>query len=435
MQHKALEYVDPEIYEALIAEENRQRTGIELIPSENYVSSAVLEALGSVFTNKYSEGFPGRRYYGGNENTDKIETLAIERAKKLFRCDHANVQPLSGSPMNQAVYLALLKPGDTIMGMDLSHGGHLTHGSPVSHMGKLFTWIRYKTNPASAGKIDFDELLKLAREHKPKIILCGYTSYPRDYDYADFKKVADEVGAYTMADIAHIGGLVAAGVMRNPFDYGFDIVTTTTHKTLRGPRGGMILSRGKVGNPLKAPEPGTEREFLPTVLDRSVFPGLQGGPHMNQVAATAVCLKEADTDEFRAYAKQVLLNAKALATALVAQGVKLVTDGTDNHMMVIDCVSSWKLVGKEVEKTLDKVGITTNKSLIPDDPQPPFNPSGLRLGSPAATTRGMKEKDMRQLAIWIVEAVQNKESETNLLNLKSEVEKFCSGFPVPCLES
>ena len=435
MQHKALEYVDPEIYEALIAEENRQRTGIELIPSENYVSSAVLEALGSVFTNKYSEGFPGRRYYGGNENTDKIETLAIERAKKLFRCDHANVQPLSGSPMNQAVYLALLKPGDTIMGMDLSHGGHLTHGSPVSHMGKLFTWIRYKTNPASAGKIDFDELLKLAREHKPKIILCGYTSYPRDYDYADFKKVADEVGAYTMADIAHIGGLVAAGVMRNPYDYGFDIVTTTTHKTLRGPRGGMILSRGKVGNPLKAPEPGTEREFLPTVLDRSVFPGLQGGPHMNQVAATAVCLKEADTDEFRAYAKQVLLNAKALATALVAQGVKLVTDGTDNHMMVIDCVSSWKLVGKEVEKTLDKVGITTNKSLIPDDPQPPFNPSGLRLGSPAATTRGMKEKDMRQLAIWIVEAVQNKESETNLLNLKSEVEKFCSGFPVPCLES
>ena len=290
MTHKDLEQEDPDVNSALLREEARQRLGVELIPSENYVSPAVLEALGSVFTNKYSEGFPGRRYYGGNENTDVIENLAIERAKKLFRCDHANVQPLSGSPMNQAVYLALLKPGDTIMGMDLSHGGHLTHGSPVSHMGRLFNWIRYKTDPANGGKIDFEQLMKLAKEHKPKIILCGYTSYPRDYDYADFKRVADEVGAYTMADIAHIGGLVAGGVMRNPFDYGFDVVTTTTHKTLRGPRGGMILSRGKVGNPLKAPEHGTEREYLPTILDRSVFPGLQGGPHMNQIAATAVCL-------------------------------------------------------------------------------------------------------------------------------------------------
>jgi len=435
VQHKTLEYIDPEIYEALVAEERRQKNGIELIPSENYVSAAVLEALGSVFTNKYSEGFPGRRYYGGNENTDKIETLAIERAKKLFRCDHANVQPLSGSPMNQAVYLALLRPGDTIMGMDLSHGGHLTHGSPVSHMGKLYNWIRYKTQPDKQGKIDFNELLKLAREHKPKIILCGYTSYPRDYDYADFKRVADEVGAITMADIAHIGGLVAGGVMRNPFDYGFDIVTTTTHKTLRGPRGGMILSRGKVGNPLKAPESGTEREYLPTVLDRSVFPGLQGGPHMNQIAATAVCLKEADTPEFKTYATQVLKNSKALATALRSKGVKLVTDGTDNHMMVIDCMTTWKLVGKEVEKTLDKVGITTNKSLIPDDPQPPFNPSGLRLGSPAATTRGMKEADMKQLATWIIDAVTSKDNETRLLALKAEVEHLCSSFPVPGIRS
>src|SRR3989344_3981662 len=378
MTHKDLEQEDPDVNSALLREEARQRLGVELIPSENYVSPAVLEALGSVFTNKYSEGFPGRRYYGGNENTDVIENLAIERAKKLFRCDHANVQPLSGSPMNQAVYLALLKPRHTIMGMDLSHGGHLTHGSPVSHMGKLFNWIRYKTQPDKEGKIDFDKLLNLAKEHKPKIILCGYTSYPRDYDYSDFKKVADEVGAITMADIAHIGGLVAGEVMRNTFVYGFDIVTTTIHKTLRGPRGGIILSRGKVGNPLKAPEPGTEREYLPTVLDRSVFPGLQGGPHMNQVAAIAVCLKEADTPEFKMYAKQVLLNAKALATGLMSLGVKLVTDGTDNHMMVIDCVTSWKLVGKDVEKTLDKVGITTNKSLIPDDPQPPFNPSGHR---------------------------------------------------------
>ena len=431
MTHKDLEQEDPDVNSALLREEARQRLGVELIPSENYVSPAVLEALGSVFTNKYSEGFPGRRYYGGNENTDVIENLAIERAKKLFRCDHANVQPLSGSPMNQAVYLALLKPGDTIMGMDLSHGGHLTHGSPVSHMGRLFNWIRYKTDPANGGKIDFEQLMKLAKEHKPKIILCGYTSYPRDYDYADFKKVADEVGAYTMADIAHIGGLVAGGVMRNPFDYGFDIVTTTTHKTLSGPRGGMILSRGKVGNPLKAPEPGTEREYLPTILDRSVFPGLQGGPHMNQIAAVAVALKEADTPEFKAYAKQVLLNAKALASALMQAGAKLVTDGTDNHMMVIDCVKSWNVPGKEVEKTLDKVGITTNKSLIPDDPNPPFNPSGLRLGTPAATTRGMNEKDMAKLAAWIVRAVKSAGNEGELAKIKTEVEDFCQTFPVP----
>ena len=431
MTHKDLEQEDPDVNSALLREEARQRLGVELIPSENYVSPAVLEALGSVFTNKYSEGFPGRRYYGGNENTDVIENLAIERAKKLFRCDHANVQPLSGSPMNQAGYLALLKPGDTIMGMDLSHGGHLTHGSPVSHMGRLFNWIRYKTDPANGGKIDFEQLMKLAKEHKPKIILCGYTSYPRDYDYADFKKVADEVGAYTMADIAHIGGLVAGGVMRNPFDYGFDIVTTTTHKTLRGPRGGMILSRGKVGNPLKAPEPGTEREYLPTILDRSVFPGLQGGPHMNQIAAVAVALKEADTPEFKAYAKQVLLNAKALASALMQAGAKLVTDGTDNHMMVIDCVKSWNVPGKEVEKTLDKVGITTNKSLIPDDPNPPFNPSGLRLGTPAATTRGMNEKDMAKLAAWIVRAVKSAGNEGELAKIKTEVEDFCQTFPVP----
>lgn len=431
MQHKAIENFDSEVYEALVGEEKRQRTGVELIPSENYVSAAVLEALGSVFTNKYAEGFPGRRYYGGNEFTDKIETLAIERAKKLFKCDHANVQALSGSPMNQAVYLALLQPGDTIMGMDLSHGGHLTHGHPVSHMGKLYNWIRYKTDSNNGGKINFNELLKLAKEHKPKIILCGYTSYPRDYDYTDFKRVADEVGAYTMADIAHIGGLVAAGVMRNPFDYGFDIVTTTTHKTLRGPRGGLILSRGKVGNPLKQVEADKIREYLPTVLDRSVFPGLQGGPHMNTIAAIAVALKEADTPEFKNYARQVLKNAKALAVSLMRGCVKLITDGTDNHMMVIDCVKSFNLSGKEIEKILDQVGITTNKSMIPDDPNPPFNPSGLRLGTPAATTRGMNEKDMEQLAHWIIDAVKSVGNENKLAILKSEIESFCSKFPVP----
>ncbi len=425
---------DTEVYEALIGEVNREKNGVELIPSENYVSSAVLEALGSVFTNKYSEGFPGRRYYGGQEFTDKVETLAIERAKEIFRCDHANVQPLSGSPMNQAVYLGLMKPGDTIMGMDLSHGGHLTHGQPVSHMGKLFNWVRYKTYPEEEGRIDFDELMEVAKKYRPKIVLCGYTSYPRDYDYTDFKKVADEVGAYTMADVAHIGGLIAANEMRNPFDYGFDIVNTTTHKTLRGPRGGMILSKGKVGNPLKAVEEGKEREYLPTVLDRSVFPGLQGGPHMNKVAAIAITLKEAMQPEFKEYAKQVLKNAKTLAKALMNNGMKLVTNGTDNHMMVIDCETSFGLLGKESEVLWDSIGITTNKSQIPDDPNPPYNPSGVRLGTPAATTRGMKEDDMIKLANWMKEAIDKQTEEAELERIKKEVTTFCQLFPVPGLE-
>ena len=422
---------DAEVYKALMGEEKRQKSGVELIPSENYVSPAVLAALGSVFTNKYSEGYPGRRYYGGNEFTDIIESLAIERAKKIFRCDHANVQSLSGSPMNQAVYLAIMKPGDTIMGMDLTHGGHLTHGHPVSHMGKLFNWIRYKTQPDKQGKIDFDALLRLAKKHRPKIILCGYTSYPRDYDYKDFKKVADEVGAYTMADIAHIGGLVAADAMRNPFDYGFDVVTTTTHKTLRGPRGGMILSRGVPGNPLK--EVPLTKENLPIVLDRSVFPGLQGGPHMNQIAAVAVALKEAMTAEFKKYARQILDNAKALAQGLMDGGAQLVTGGTDNHMMVIDCVASWGIPGKDIEKLLDKVGITTNKSPIPDDPNPPFSPSGLRLGTPAATTRGMKQREMQQLAQWIIRAIEARDSKPELQKIHNEVTEMCRGFAVPGL--
>ena len=422
---------DAEVYKALMGEEKRQKSGVELIPSENYVSPAVLAALGSVFTNKYSEGYPGRRYYGGNEFTDIIESLAIERAKKIFRCDHANVQSLSGSPMNQAVYLAIMKPGDTIMGMDLTHGGHLTHGHPVSHMGKLFNWIRYKTQPDKQGKIDFDALLRLAKKHRPKIILCGYTSYPRDYDYKDFKKVADEVGAYTMADIAHIGGLVAADAMRNPFDYGFDVVTTTTHKTLRGPRGGMILSRGVPGNPLK--EVPLTKENLPIVLDRSVFPGLQGGPHMNQIAAVAVALKEAMTAEFKKYARQILDNAKALAQGLMDGGAQLVTGGTDNHMMVIDCVASWGIPGKDIEKLLDKVGITTNKSPIPDDPNPPFSPSGLRLGTPAATTRGMKQREIQQLAQWIIRAIEARDSNPELQKIHKEVTAMCKSFPVPGL--
>jgi glycine hydroxymethyltransferase len=420
---------DPEVYETLVGEEKREAEGLELIPSENYVSRAVREANGSVFTNKYSEGYPGRRYYGGQEFTDKVEQLAIDRATALFKCDHANVQPLSGSPMNQAVYLGLMKPGDTIMGMDLSHGGHLTHGHPISHMGKLFNFIRYKTHPKSGGRIDFDELLELAKKHRPKIVLCGYTSYPRDYKYEDFKRVADEVGAFTMADIAHVGGLVAAGAMANPFDAGFDIVTTTTHKTLRGPRGGLVLSRGKVGNPLREPE--FKRENLPTILDRSVFPGLQGGPHMQTIAGIAVALHEATTPAFKEYAHQVLKNSKVLAGRLMDRGVKLVTDGTDNHMMVIDCVSSFDMLGGEVEKLLDTVGITTNKSMIPDDPNPPFKPSGLRLGTPAMTTRGLKEKECERIADLIVDTVENRDHDAKKKEIREEVREMCLSFPIP----
>ena len=429
---KALQQ-DKEVYNSLEGEINREKNGVELIPSENYVSPAVFEALGSAFTNKYAEGYPGKRYYGGNHYTDIVEQLAIDRAKQLFGTDHANVQPLSGSPMNQAVYLALLQPGDTVMGMDLTHGGHLTHGHPVSHMGKLFNWVRYKTIPEEQGRIDYDQLMELARKHKPKIVLTGYTSYPRDLDYAKFKAIADEVGAIAMVDAAHISGWIAAGVMNDPMKAGFDILTTTTHKSLRGPRGGMILSQGKVGNPLKAPEPGTEREYLPTVLDRSVFPGLQGGPHMNQIAATAVALGEALEPEFKEYAKQVLANAKALAQALMDQGAKLITDGTDNHMMVIDTVTSWQLDGKVVEKLWDNIGIATNKSPIPDDPNPPFNPSGVRLGTPAATTRGMVEADMTKLANWMIEAINKRNEQSELDRIHKEVTAFCQSFPVPGL--
>ncbi|MEK6972673.1 MAG: serine hydroxymethyltransferase [archaeon] len=412
---EALKKVDPDVYSALMSEMERQQSGIELIPSENYVSEAVLEAIGSVFTNKYSEGYPGKRYYGGNQYTDVVEILARERAKKLFKCDHANVQPLSGSPMNQAVYLAFLKPGDTILGMDLSHGGHLTHGSPVSHMGKLFNFVRYKTHPEENGRIDFDELMKVAKETKPKIVLCGYTSYPRDYDYKYFKEIADAVGAITMADIAHIGGLVAAGAMRNPFDYGFDIVTTTTHKTLRGPRGGIILCK---------------KEFS-EIIDKSVFPGLQGGPHMNTIAGIAVALNEALQPEFKDYAKQVLTNSKVLAKTLMDSGIKLVTNGTDNHMMVADIVKSFGYDGKEAEQILDKIAITVNKQVIPDDANPPLRPSGIRIGTPAATTRGMKEAEMEKLGKWISEALQSKDDEQKLARIKDDVMKMCKTFKVP----
>ncbi len=429
--HQQLEENDPEVYSAIQGEEEREKKGVELIPSETYTYPEVFAALGSVLTNKYAEGYPGRRYYGGQEFTDQVETLAIERARELFRCDHANVQPLSGSPMNQAVYLAFCKPGDTILGMELSHGGHLTHGAPVSHMGKIFNFVRYKTNPDKEGKIDFEELMKVAKETKPKIILCGYTSYPRDYDYADFKRVADEVGAITMADVSHIGGLIAAGAMRNPFDYGFDIITTTTHKTLRGPRAGMILSQGKVGNPLREVE--MTKENIPTILDRSVFPGLQGGPHMNTIAAVAVALKKAQTDEFKQYAQQVLANSKQLAETLMKGGGKLVTGGTDNHMMVVNTVESFAIDGKVAEQTLEKISLTVNKSVVPDDPNPPFTPSGIRLGTPCATIRGMKESEMEKIGDWILDALKNHTNPVKLEEIKGKVESFCRSYSVPGL--
>ncbi|HBQ50686.1 serine hydroxymethyltransferase [Candidatus Daviesbacteria bacterium RIFCSPLOWO2_01_FULL_38_10] len=425
----SLKTTDPQVYKFIKGEEQRQKLGMELIASENYVSPSVLEALGSVFTNKYSEGYPGRRYYGGQEFTDAVESLAIERAKKLFRCDHANVQPLSGAPANIAVYFAWLEPGDTVLGMDLTHGGHLTHGSPVTHMAKLFNFVRYKMKDVETGEIDYDELRKVARKEKPKIILAGFSAYPREPDYAKMKAIADEVGAITMADMAHIAGLIVAGVLKNPFDFGFNIITTTTHKTLRGPRGGMILSMGKVSNPLKAVEKTVEN--LPTLIDRSVFPGFQGGPHMNNTAAKAVAFGEAMKPSFKVYARQIVKNAKAMADELMKQGCKLITNGTDNHLMVMDCIKSFGIDGKEVEQILDKIGITTSKSTVPDDPLPPFAPSGLRLGTPAMTTRGMKEKHMRQIAKWVVDAAHERKNSKVLKKLKKEVVEMSLQFPVP----
>jgi glycine hydroxymethyltransferase len=409
---------DPLVYRALCGEEQRQRRGIELIPSENYTWPEVLAVLGSVFTNKYAEGYPGRRYYGGQEFTDAVENLARERARQLFRCEHANVQPLSGSPMNQAVYLAFLEPGDTILGMDLSHGGHLTHGAPVSHMGRLFDFVRYKTLPDEQGRIDWGALRATALAKRPKIVLCGYTSYPREYDYAEFRRIADEVGALAMADVSHVGGLIAAGALRNPFDDGFDIVTTTTHKSLRGPRGGMVLCR----------------KALAAAIDRSVFPGLQGGPHVNAIAGIAVALGRAQEPGFRAYGAQVLRNAQALAQALLRRGCRLVTGGTDNHMLVLDSVASFGIDGRVAEETLDRVALTTNKQVIPDDPNPPLRPSGVRMGTPAATTRGMREEDMERLAGWIVDALRRRGDPAFLARQRAEVESFCARFPVPGLD-
>ena len=414
---------DKKIEELIKAEKKRQTDGLELIPSENYVSSDVLQALGSVFTNKYSEGYPGRRYYGGQENTDQVEQLAIDRAKKLFKADHANVQPHSGAQANEAVYYAWCEPGDTILAMDLAHGGHLTHGAPVTRSAREYNFIRYGIKNIDTGEIDYEEIRQLALKHKPKIILAGFSAYPRELDYEKFAEIGNEVGAMLMADMSHIAGLIVSGVAKNPFDYGFHVITTTTHKTLRGPRGGLILSRGIVGNPLKKPEKTLEN--LPTLIDRAVFPGTQGGPHMHTIAAKAVAFGEALQPEFKDYAEQIVKNAKRLAEELQKRGFKLVTGGTSNHLILADIHGSFGIDGKEAEIAMDKIGLTLNANAIPDDPLPRFRPSGIRLGTPAVTTRGAKEDDMEKIAEWMRQSIDNRDNDDELAELRKEVVEFC----------
>lgn len=421
--------IDKKVEQIIHNEELRQREGLELIPSENYVSRDVLEALGSVLTNKYSEGYPGKRYYGGQENTDAIEQLAINRAKELFGADHANVQPHSGAPANIAVYQAWLEPGDTVMAMRLDHGGHLTHGHPVTSSAKLYNFARYGIKDIESGEIDYSAMREVALKTKPKIILAGFSGYPRNLDYAKFAEIGKEVGAVLMADMAHIAGLIAGKVMPNPFDFGFHIITTTTHKTLRGPRGGLILSNGIVSNPLKKVEKTIEN--LPTLIDREVFPGFQGGPHMNTISAKSVAFGEALQPEFKKYASQVLANAKKLADELMQRGFKLVTNGTDNHLIQVDMMTSFKIDGREAQELLDKIGLTANCNAIPNDTLPPFRPSGLRLGTPAITTRGLKETEMVKIADWMQKAIKNRNNQKLLQELKDEVKNFASQFSLP----
>ena len=418
---------DEKVFDALKNEEIRQREGLELIPSENYVSAQVLRALGSVFTNKYSEGYPGKRYYGGQENTDIVESLAIERAKQLFGADHANVQPHSGANANEAVYNAWLEVGDTVIGMDLAQGGHLTHGSPVTRSGKIYNFVRYGL--AENGEIDYEQIEKLAEIHKPKIILAGFSAYPGEIDYARIAEIGKKHGALLMADVAHIAGLIAGGQSPNPFDFGFNVVTSTTHKTLRGPRGGLILSKGKVGNPLKKPEKTLEN--IPTLIDRSVFPGTQGGPQMHSIAAKAVAFFEALQPEFRNYAEQTVKNAQTLAGELSRRGFKLITGGTKNHLILADIYSSFGIDGKTAERAMDAIGLTLNANSIPNDTLPMFTPSGVRLGTPAITSRGMKETEMAQIAEWMLQAIENRENPEKLAELKQEVRDFAVKFPLP----
>ena len=418
--YEALERQDSAIYDAVAGEMQRQTEGVELIPSENYISAAVMETMASVFNNKYSEGYPGRRYYGGQKYTDQVEALAIERARALFGAGHANVQPHAGAPANVATYFALLEPGDTVLGMDLSHGGHLTHGHPVTYITKIFNFVRYKMKNVETGEIDYDEMREVALREKPKIVLAGFSAYPREVDYARMKAIAKEVGAHAVADMAHIAGLIAGKAVRNPFDDGFDVILTTTHKTLRGPRGGMILTR---------------EAQLGRQIDKSVFPGFQGGPIMQMIAAKAVAFGEALKPEFADYARQTVRNAKHMAEKFMQSGARLITNGTDNHLMMIDCVNSWNLTGGEAEELFDRVGITLNKNVIADDPRKPLDPSGIRLGTPAVTTRGMKEPDMDRLADFMLQAVARRGDESALDTLHEEVKGFCRQFPVPGIDA
>lgn len=407
---------DEAIYNAIIGEEEREAHGIELIPSENYVSRAVREANGSVLTNKYSEGYPGKRYYGGQEFTDQVEQIAIDRACQLFKCKYANVQPLSGAPANVAMYFALMQPGDTVLGMHLEHGGHLTHGHPTTNINKVFNFVRYKMKDTETGEIDYEELRAVALEHKPKIILAGFSAYSRELDYAKFVEIAKEVGAITVADMAHIAGLIAGGVVENPFDHGFDVITTTTHKTLRGPRGGMILVR--------------DNEEIAKKINKAVFPGLQGGPHMNVIAAKAVAFGEAMQPSFKIYCEQILKNAKAMEEVFKKEDVCMIGGGTSNHLILAD-VSALGLTGQEAETVLDKIGITLNKNMIPDEPRSAMDPSGIRFGTPAMTTRGMKEEEATRLAEIMIEVMRDKDNAELKETLKQEVKELCQAFPVP----
>lgn len=412
MNYQNLSSEDEELFAIIRQENKRQEEELELIASENYVSSAVLEAMGTILTNKYSEGYPGRRYYGGNQNIDELEKLAISRAKELFAAEHVNVQPLSGSPANAAVYMAFLEPGDKVLGLKLDHGGHLSHGHDINFSGRLYNFIQYGVD-SKTGLIDMEELREIARREKPKMIVAGFSAYSRDINWQEFKSIADEIGAYTFADIAHIAGLIAGKQLKNPVPI-FDVVSSTTHKTLRGPRGAIIMCKEKFAKQ----------------IDRAVFPGMQGGPHDHITAAKAVAFAEALRPEFVDYSLQVILNAKHLAASLMKLGYDIVSQGTDNHLFVLSLVKQ-KIGGKEAEKALEVAGISVSRSTIPNEKRSPLDPSGLRIGSPAVTTRGMKELEMELIASYIDEALLNKDNEKELLIIKEKVKNLCSRFPLP----
>ncbi len=408
----AIQQQDQEIYEAIEREKKRQAEGVELIPSENYTSEAVMEACGSILTNKYSEGYPGKRYYGGQENIDTIENLAIDRAKKLFGAEHANVQPYSGSPANTAVYFALLEFGDTVMGLKLDHGGHITHGLPIAFSGKAYNFVQYEVDKET-GEIDMEKVRKLAHEHKPKMIVAGFTAYPSDIKWKEFREIADEVGAIAMADISHTAGLIAAGALESPVPY-FDVITTTTHKTLRGPRGAIIMCKEKFAK----------------AIDRAVFPGLQGGPHEHAIAGKAIAFKEAMQPEFKEYGMQVKKNAHHLAEELVKKGFDLISGGTETHLLLADLTNK-NVTGKQAQARLDEVGITLNKNTVPFDTRSPFDPSGIRFGTPAVTTRGMKEVEMEMIADWMDKVISDIDNTELHAQIKEEVKEMCLKFPVP----